>query len=271
MEVLKPNKLEVRELVRVFNKQEVLHRISFDVREGEFLSILGPSGCGKTTILRILVGLLPPTSGTILKDGVDITTAPSSRRNMGIVFQNYALFQNMTVLGNVEYALKFNRHQYPRRKERLAHARETAESIIEQVGLTEHIGKRPYKLSGGQQQRVAVARTLATNPEIILFDEPMSALDAATRISLRDELKRIQRKLHSTMIYITHDQEEAFALSDRIIVMDHGGIQQQDTPGNIINSPASPFVRDFVIGNLQLKINSLEKYVKVSPWPKTSP
>jgi ABC-type Fe3+/spermidine/putrescine transport system ATPase subunit len=119
---------------------------------------------------------------------------------------------------------------------------------------------------------VAVARTLATNPEIILFDEPMSALDAATRISLRDELKRIQKKFHSTMIYITHDQEEAFALSDRIMVMDHGVIQQQDTPENIISSPASPFVRDFVIGNLQLKINSLEKYVGVSPWvSKASP
>jgi ABC-type Fe3+/spermidine/putrescine transport system ATPase subunit len=250
-------KLEVRDLVKVFNKQEVLHRIGFTVQDGEFLSILGPSGCGKTTILRILIGLLPPTAGIVLKDGRDITGLPPSKRNMGIVFQNYALFQNMTVLGNVEYALKFNR-------ELRARSRVTAENIIEQVGLTEHIGKKPHKLSGGQQQRVAIARTLAMNPEIILFDEPMSALDAATRLILRGELKRIQERFHTTMIYITHDQEEAFALSDRIMVMDHGTIQQLDTPGEIIQNPATPFVREFVIDNLRLKINSLVKYVRLS-------
>jgi iron(III) transport system ATP-binding protein/putative spermidine/putrescine transport system ATP-binding protein len=249
-------KLEVQNLVRLFNKQEVLHNISFSVRDGEFLSILGPSGCGKTTILRILIGLLAPSSGTVLKDGRDITRAPPSARNMGIVFQNYALFQNMTVLGNVEYALRFH-------KDRKADSRAIAGDIIEQVGLTEHIRKKPHKLSGGQQQRVAIARTLAMNPEIILFDEPMSALDAATRLLLRQEIKRIQAKFHSTMIYITHDQEEAFALSDRIMVMDQGVIHQLDTPENIIRSPVDSFVREFVIDNLELKINSLIKYVKV--------
>jgi ABC-type Fe3+/spermidine/putrescine transport system ATPase subunit len=250
------DKLEVRDLVHVFNKQEVLHSINFTVRDGEFLSILGPSGCGKTTILRILIGLLSPSAGSVFKDGVDITALAPSERNMGIVFQNYALFQNMTVLGNVEYALKFNR-------ELKSKSRSVAESIIEQVGLTEHIYKKPYKLSGGQQQRVAIARTLALNPEIILFDEPMSALDAATRLLLRDEIKRIQKQFHSTMIYITHDQEEAFALSDRIMVMTQGSIQQLDTPENIIRNPATHFVREFVIDNLQLKINSLVKYVKI--------
>ncbi|MDR1904732.1 MAG: ABC transporter ATP-binding protein [Treponema sp.] len=249
-------KLEARDLVQVFNKQEVLHRIGFTVQDGEFLSILGPSGCGKTTILRILVGLLPPTSGAIIKDGLDITAMPPSKRNMGIVFQNYALFQNMTVLGNVEYALKFN-------KELRSRSRSIAENIIEQVGLTGHIRKKPHKLSGGQQQRVAIARTLAMNPEIILFDEPMSALDAATRLLLRDEIKRIQKQFHSTMIYITHDQEEAFALSDRIMVMDHGTIRQIDTPENIIRNPADRYVREFVIDKLRLKINSLIKYVRV--------
>ncbi|MDR1588215.1 MAG: ABC transporter ATP-binding protein [Treponema sp.] len=248
-------KLEIRNLAQVFNRQEVLHGLNFTVRDGEFLSILGPSGCGKTTILRILMGLLPPSSGRVIKDGNDITGAPPSRRNMGIVFQNYALFQNMTVLGNVEYALKFNREFKSR-------SREIAENIIEQVGLTEHISKKPYKLSGGQQQRVAIARTLAMNPEIILFDEPMSALDAATRLLLRDEIKRIQKRFHSTMIYITHDQEEAFALSDRIMVMNQGSIQQLDTPENIIAGPANDYVRDFVIKNLRLKIDSLVKYVK---------
>jgi ABC-type Fe3+/spermidine/putrescine transport system ATPase subunit len=248
-------KLEIQGLRQIFNRQEVLHGLNFTVNDGEFLSILGPSGCGKTTILRILIGLLPPTAGRLLKDGRDITAAPPSQRGMGIVFQNYALFQNMTVLGNVEYALKFN-------KELRSRSRQIAEDIIEQVGLTGHIAKKPFKLSGGQQQRVAIARTLAMNPEIILFDEPMSALDAATRLLLRDEIKRIQRQFHSTMIYITHDQEEAFALSDRIMVMDHGSIQQQDTPESIIAAPANAFVRDFVLANLRLKIDSLVKYVK---------
>ena len=250
-------KLEVRDLVQVFGRQEVLHGISFSVMDGEFLSILGPSGCGKTTILRILIGLLSPTSGSVIKGGVDITSSPPSMRNMGIVFQNYALFQNMSVLGNVEYALKF----HPELKKR---SREVALNVIEQVELTEHIDKKPYKLSGGQQQRVAIARTLAMNPEIILFDEPMSALDAATRLHLRGEIKRIQERFSSTMIYITHDQEEAFALSDRIMVMDDGSIQQLDSPENIIGNPANRFIQEFVVSNLRLKINSLVKYIKVA-------
>ncbi|MDR0473948.1 MAG: ABC transporter ATP-binding protein [Treponema sp.] len=248
------DKLEVKNLVQIFNKQEILHRLHFTVKDGEFLSILGPSGCGKTTILRILIGLLKPTTGTILKDSVDISGLPASKRNMGIVFQNYALFQNMTVLGNIEYALKFN-------KELKENSQERSKNIIEQVGLTEHINKKPHKLSGGQQQRVAIARTLAMNPEIILFDEPMSALDAATRLSLRDEIKEIQKKFNSTMIYITHDQEEAFTMSDRIMVMDHGVIHQIDTPEQIIKNPADDFVRDFVIANLQRKIDSLATYI----------
>jgi ABC-type Fe3+/spermidine/putrescine transport system ATPase subunit len=251
-------KLEIQNLMQIFNRQEVLHGLNFTVNNGEFLSILGPSGCGKTTILRILIGLLPPTSGQILKDGKDITAVPASKRGMGIVFQNYALFQNMSVLGNVEYALKFNRELKSR-------SRTIAEDIINQVGLTEHIHKKPYKLSGGQQQRVAIARTLACNPEIILFDEPMSALDAATRLHLRGEIKRIQKQFHSTMIYITHDQEEAFALSDRIMVMDNGTIQQLDSPESIIENPSNPYVREFVIDNLQLKIDSLIKFVKPGP------
>ena len=250
-----PVKLEIRDLTRVFNRQEVLHSLNFTVQDGEFLSILGPSGCGKTTILRILIGLLAPTSGQIIKDGADITDFPASKRNMGIVFQNYALFQNMSVLGNVEYALKFNREYKP-------DSRKIALNIIEQVGLTEHINKKPYKLSGGQQQRVAIARTLALNPEIILFDEPMSALDAATRLLLRDEIKRIQKQFHSTMIYITHDQEEAFALSDRIMVMEQGIIRQIDSPENIIKYPANSYIKEFVINNLRLKIESLAKYVQ---------
>ena len=249
-------KLDIQNLTHVFNnKHKVLHDVNFTVNDGEFLSILGPSGCGKTTILRILIGLLIPTSGKILKNGEDITKFPASKRNMGIVFQNYALFQNMSVLGNVEYALKFNQELKPR-------SREIAENIIEQVGLREHINKKPHRLSGGQQQRVAIARTLALNPEIILFDEPMSALDAAMRLTLRDEIKRIQTQFSSTMIYITHDQEEAFAMSDRIMVMDGGVIQQLDTPEAIVTNPANAYVKEFVIDNLHRKIDSLVHFVK---------
>jgi ABC-type Fe3+/spermidine/putrescine transport system ATPase subunit len=246
----------VEALTHGFNRQEVLHGLNFTVRDGEFLSILGPSGCGKTTILRILIGLLEPSSGKVYKDGKDITRLKPSARKMGIVFQNYALFQNMTVLENVEYALKFNR-------ELKLKSRSTAGYVVEQVGLAEHSHKKPHKLSGGQQQRVAIARTLALNPEIILFDEPMSALDAATRLLLREEIKKIQREFKTTIIYITHDQEEAFAMSDRIIVMRDGTIEQLGDPEAIIQRPANQYVRDFVVRNLQLKIDSLAKYMKI--------
>lgn len=249
------NKLEIQDLTMRFGDKTVLDQIHFDVHEGEFLSLLGPSGCGKTTILRILVGLQAPTSGKIIKDGRDITGLAPDKRGMGIVFQNYALFQNMTVLGNVEYALKLRKDLKPR-------SREIALRLIEQVGLTEHKDKKPARLSGGQQQRVAIARTLALNPDILLFDEPMSALDVANRLTLRDEIKRIQAEFGSTILYITHDQEEAFALSDRIMVMENGRIHQLDTPANIIEHPADAYVEEFVLHNLQKKMDSLLKYRK---------
>jgi ABC-type Fe3+/spermidine/putrescine transport system ATPase subunit len=251
-----PVKLQVHDLCMRYGPNEVLYNVNFDVRKGEFLSILGPSGCGKTTILRILIGLIEPASGAVVKDGVDITHAHPSKRGMGIVFQNYALFQNMTVLGNVEYALRVN-------KMKRDDARETALAIIRQVGLEEHIHKKPHKLSGGQQQRVAVARTLAMKPDIILFDEPMSALDAAIRLQMREELVRIQNMSGTTMIYITHDQEEAFVMSDRIIVMKAGRVAQFDTPGNIVSNPANEYVHDFVVQNLRLKLKSLAKYLDI--------
>ena len=234
-------KLTAKELKMVFDGKTTLNSVSFDVIDGEFLSILGPSGCGKTTILRILIGLLKPTSGTITKDGEDITDHSPSDRGMGIVFQNYALFENMTVLGNVEYALKIKKEN--KSAEARAKVRERALAIIEQMGLSDHINKKPTELSGGQQQRVAIARTMVLNPDIILFDEPMSALDVDTRLSLRAELKRIQREFGTTMIYITHDQEEAFAMSDRIMIMREANIVQLDTPDNIIDNPADDYVR----------------------------
>lgn len=245
--------LIVENVTKYFDGNAVLNNVSFSVQPGEFLSILGPSGCGKTTLLRILIGLLEPDSGNILLDGQDITHASPDKRSMGIVFQNYALFENMTVLKNVEYALRL-------RPEFKVHSHEIALQMIEQVGLTQHIGKYPGELSGGQQQRVAIARTLALSPAIILLDEPMSALDAATRLSLREELKRIQDASGTTMIYITHDQEEAFALSDRIMVMGNAAIHQLDTPSKILQFPADGYVQKFVIDNLNRKISSLIKF-----------
>ena len=215
----------------------VLKDISFTVRDGEFLSLLGPSGCGKTTLLRILIGLLPADSGKISKDGRDITALPPDKRGMGIVFQNYALFENMTVRQNVEYALKL--HKLPK-----AEVRERSEHMLEAVGLADQ------------------SRKYALNPDVVLFDEPMSALDVATRLSMRTELKQLQAKFGTTMLYVTHDQEEAFALSDRIMILDRGEISQLDTPERIASEPANEYVRSFVLDNLQAKVDSLARFIR---------
>ena len=255
MDIFINKKLEVKSVSKGFDERGVLKEVSFDVYEGEFLSLLGPSGCGKTTLLRILIGLLKPDTGTVLKDGADITSARPDKRGMGIVFQNYALFENMNVRQNVEYALK-------KHKETKAAAAVKEKKMIQAVGLAEHMDKMPRHLSGGQQQRVAIARTLALNPDIVLFDEPMSALDVDTRLSMRKELKKLQETFGTTMIYVTHDQEEAFALSDRIMILDRGEISQIDTPENICAHPANAYVQSFVLDNLQAKIDSLWKYTR---------
>lgn len=256
MDALKKTvKLSLRGVSRTYGGRAALESVSFDVYEGEFLSILGPSGCGKTTLLRILIGLLPPDGGRILLDGRDITSARPSERNMGIVFQNYALFENMTVLQNVAYALAL--HTKDKRG-----AREEARRMLAYMGMKEQIGKKPAELSGGQQQRVAIARTLVLKPEIILFDEPMSALDVDTRIALRRELKKLQRETGITMIYVTHDQEEAFALSDRVMIMENARIVQLDTPEEISLHPANGYVRTFVLDNLRAKVESIRRFVR---------
>lgn len=206
------------------------------------------------------MGLLQPDGGIVIKDGKDITNAIPSSRGMGIVFQNYALFENMTVLENVEYALKIRKEN--KSADARIKVRERVMQMIEHMDLKEHINKKPILLSGGQQQRVAIARTLVMNPDVILFDEPMSALDAATRLALRKVLKDIQKDFGTTMIYITHDQEEAFSMSDRIMVMKEANIMQLDTPENIVNNPANDYVKEFVINNLKIKIDALLKYVR---------
>ena len=253
MELQLTEKLKVEGVSKRYQEKDALRRVDFTVRDGEFLSILGPSGCGKSTLLRILIGLVPPDGGTVFKDGADITHLAPDKRGMGIVFQNYALFENMTVLRNVEYALRFR--GIPK-----AQAREKAQQMLETVGLQEQMKKLPAGLSGGQQQRVAIARTLVLDPDVVLLDEPMSALDADTRLAMRAELKRLQDALGMTMIYVTHDQEEAFALSDRIMVMQQGEICQIDTPENIVRAPGSAFVQTFVLDNLQAKLDSLKSF-----------
>lgn len=252
MEVLE-TKLSVRNLTKTFDGKMILNNISFDLKEGEFLSILGPSGCGKTTLLRILIGLEKADSGEILKAGKDISNLKSIQRGMGIVFQNYALFPNMNVLENVEYALKLQ-------PETKAKAREIAMKTLEQVDLMDQIHKKPNQLSGGQQQRVAIARTLATNPDIILLDEPISALDVSNRENMKKELKAIQKKFNATMLFITHDQEEAFFLSDRIMVMNEGNIEQMDSPLELYKNPANQYVKEFVVDQLDKKYFDMLRY-----------
>ena len=215
--------------------------------------MLGPSGCGKTTLLRILIGLERADAGKIIKEGKDISSFKSIDRGMGIVFQNYALFPNMTVLQNVEYALTL-------RKETKSKAREMAMQTIEQVGLSDQMHKKPSQLSGGQQQRVAIARTLATSPDIILLDEPISALDVANREIMKNELKAIQKKFKATMLFITHDQEEAFFLSDRIMIMNEGNVEQIDTPLEIYKNPKNQYVKEFVCDQLDKKYADLLRY-----------
>ena len=252
-------KLSIQNICKQYknNKSVALDHVSVDVMEGEFLAILGPSGCGKTTLLRIIAGLLTPDSGTLLLDGTDITHAPPAKRSLGIVFQNYALFENMTVLENVTYAawLKAKKDKSATKAE----ITQRAMDLLAELGIAEYAKKHPASLSGGQMQRVAIARTLILNPDIMLFDEPASALDVATRLQLRTVIKDIQAKFGTTMIYITHDQEEAFAMADRIMVMENARLSQIGTPAEIVSTPANDYVRSFVVENLQTKIDSLNK------------
>lgn len=252
MEILNsPKKLVVENLYKHFDGVDILKYISFDVYDGEFLGVLGPSGCGKTTLLRILIGLEQQDSGKIYMDETEISNRAPSEREMGIIFQNYALFPNMSVLENVAYALK--------KKHGKKQAYHIAKETLEMIGLNEHLDKKPNQLSGGQQQRVAIARTLAMKPKIVLLDEPISALDVQNKEIMKKELKEIQQKFKSTMIFITHDQEEAFYLSDRIMVMSEGNIEQLDSPENIYHHPANEYIKEFVVAHLDNKLKSLLK------------
>ncbi len=231
--------LEVRSLSKRYGDFTALGDITLDIAEGEFVCFLGPSGCGKTTLLRAIAGLDPQSSGTIRQKGRDVSALPPAKRDFGIVFQSYALFPNLTVADNVGYGL------VSRRDKKAAIAPRVLE-LLAMVGLPDAGPKYPAQLSGGQQQRVALARALATSPGLLLLDEPLSALDARVRLRLRHEIKALQRRLGVTTIMVTHDQEEALTMADRIVVMNHGAIEQVGTPQEIYRRPASAFVADFV-------------------------
>jgi len=222
-----------------FGSFTALRDIRLDIAKGEFVCFLGPSGCGKTTLLRIIAGLEAQTAGRIELAGRDISVLPPAQRDYGIVFQSYALFPNLTVADNVAYGLVNRR--VPR-----AQAQQRVDELLKLVGLPGSQGKYPAQLSGGQQQRIALARALATKPGLLLLDEPLSALDAIVRVHLRQEIRALQRQLGVTTIMVTHDQEEALAVADRIVVMNHGVIEHVGTPMEVYRDPGTPFVADFV-------------------------
>jgi len=231
--------LVVEEVSKAFGSVLALDRVSLTVAAGEFVSFLGPSGCGKTTLLRAIAGLDPATSGRIYQSGKDITALPPAARDFGIVFQSYALFPNLTVAENIAYGLRGASWPKQRRAGRV-------DELLTLVGLGEHIRKYPAQLSGGQQQRVALARALANEPGLLLLDEPLSALDAIVRLHLRQEIRALQRRLGVTTIMVTHDQEEAMGVSDRVVVMSHGKIAQIGRPEDIYRRPANAFVAGFI-------------------------
>lgn len=222
-----------------FRKSQVLEDISFDVAEGESLVLLGASGSGKTTILRIIAGLEQPDKGRVILHGKDVTDLPARERGVGVIFQAYALFPRMTVEKNVGYGLKIRRVS---RKER----KETVNRLLKLVRLEEHRKKYPWQLSGGQQQRVAIARTLAYKPQVLLFDEPFGALDAQTRVRLRREIRALLKQVKVPAVFITHDQEEALELGDRIAVLNDGHLEQIGTPHEVYNQPATEYVATFL-------------------------
>ena len=231
--------LSISNTVKTFGTNTVVKGFDLAVQQGEFMSFLGPSGCGKTTVLRMIAGFERPTSGKIVIDGRDVTDLAPNKRQIGMVFQAYALFPNMNVFGNIAFGLKIAGLSKAETEARVT-------EMLKLIRLDHLAGRYPYELSGGQQQRVALARALAPKPKVLLLDEPLSALDAKIRVSLREEIREIQRQLGITTIFVTHDQEEAMSISDRIVVMNAGRADQIGTPSEIYNRPNTRFVAGFV-------------------------
>ncbi len=243
--------LNISHISKSFGKHQVLHDINCEIKKGEFISLLGPSGCGKTTLLRILIGLEQPTTGKIILDHVDITDIRPAKRRFSIVFQEYALFPHMTLFDNVAYGLKLQK----------VSAKEIHKKVMNTLSMLKleaSIKKYPAQMSGGMQQRTAIARSLVLGCDLMLLDEPFSALDAMVRVDLSEELKDLQRQFNITMIMVTHDQEEAFSLSDRILLMDRGILIADAPPAKLYQMDDQPFVKNFVIEQL----NKRAKYLR---------
>lgn len=231
--------LTLESVSKSFGANTVVREFDLGVRKGEFVSFLGPSGCGKTTVLRMVAGFETPTSGTITIDGEDVTRVPANKRRIGMVFQAYALFPNLNVYDNVAFGLKVHGMDAAAIDRRVR-------DMLDMIALGHLADRYPYQMSGGQQQRVALARALAPQPRVLLLDEPLSALDAKIRVSLREDIRKIQRELGITTVFVTHDQEEALSISDRVIVMNKGRADQMGTPSEIYNRPKTRFVAEFV-------------------------
>lgn len=231
--------LELTNIAKYFNETAAVRDFNLKVEKGQLVSFLGPSGCGKTTTLRMIAGFETPDEGTIRLENEDISKIPPNKRNIGMVFQSYALFPNMTILDNICFGLRM--HKVPKEK-----IRNKAMEMLELVRLSDTANRYPNQLSGGQQQRIALARALAIEPRVLLLDEPLSALDAEVRVALRGEIRRIQTSLKITTIYVTHDQEEALSISDRVVVMDKAHIEQVGTPQEIYRVPQTKFVATFI-------------------------
>jgi len=231
--------LEISNLRKSFGTYHAVQHFEMKIDKGEFISFLGPSGCGKTTTLRMIAGFETPTTGSIRVNSQDITGLRPNQRKIGMVFQSYALFPNMTVADNVAFGLKVAKKP----ADEVAHR---VKEMLALIGLPQLGDRYPFQLSGGQQQRVALARALAPKPQVLLLDEPLSALDAKIRVSLREEIRAVQRELGITTVYVTHDQEEALSMSDRIVVMNEGRVEQMGTPFEIYNRPRTRFVASFV-------------------------
>lgn len=234
-----PAYLKIENLWKAFDDFLALSDVSLDISEGEFICFLGPSGCGKTTLLRAIAGLDLQTRGSVHQAGADVSNLPPSQRDFGIVFQSYALFPNLTIEKNIAFGLENTGRKKPEIAARVS-------ELLELVGLEEQRKKYPAQLSGGQQQRIALARAIATNPGLLLLDEPLSALDAKVRVHLRHEIKELQRKLGVTTVMVTHDQEEALSMADRIVVINHGRVEQIGTPTEIYRYPSTLFVAGFI-------------------------
>jgi putative spermidine/putrescine transport system ATP-binding protein len=249
-------RVELENLVRRYGSVQALNGFSLSIEPGEFVALLGPSGCGKTTALRVLAGFEQPDAGRVVVDGNDLANVSAQKRDMGMVFQSYSLFPNMNALYNVAFGLRMRGHASSERKKK-------STELLELVGLSDQANKFPHQMSGGQQQRVALARALAIEPRVLLLDEPLSALDAKVRAELRDQIRSLQQRLAITTVFVTHDQEEALSMADRVCVMSGGRIEQVATPGELYARPSTAFVAQFVGTSSRVPVNPAGHEVEI--------